>query len=65
MIMAVLTVFFVLSAIIILSAIKGAIAVDEKLQPIKEEKKEEKKEQVPAGSRSMTFLDFSKSRSIA
>jgi len=65
MILAVLTIFFMLSGIVIYSSIKGAIAVDEHLNPVKETIDTEQTKKPGTRSRSMVFLDFSRSRNIA
>jgi hypothetical protein len=65
MILAVLTTFFSLSGIVMYNSIKGAIAVDEHLSPVKETIDTEQTKKPRARSRSMVFLDFSRSRNIA
>ena len=65
MLLAVLTTFFLVSGIVIFSSIKGAIAVDENLRPVKKEIAKQTQTSKRGRSRSMVFLDFSRSRNIA
>lgn len=65
MILAVLTISLIVSGIVIYSSIKGAIAVDENFNLVKENIEIEKLEKPKSRSRTMIFLDFSRSRNIA
>ena len=65
MILAVLTISLVVSGIVIYSSIKGAIALDESFNPVKENTETEHLEKPKSRSRTMIFLDFSRSRNIA
>ena len=65
MIMAVLTIFIVASALIMYSCITGAVTVDDNLMPATQVEETPKKQKPKAITRSMIFLDFSRSRSIA
>jgi hypothetical protein len=65
MILAVLTIFLVVSGIVIYFSIKGAIAVDENFYPVKENLDMVLPERPKSHSRTMIFLDFSRSRNTA
>ena len=65
MLLAVLTTFFLVSGTVIFSSVKGAIAVDENLRPLKRKTATKMEASKKGRSRSMVFPDFSKSRNIA
>lgn len=64
MLLAVLTILFIVSVIVIYSSIKGAIEVDEKLRPVKSANPGKKGSTKGLG-KSMIFKDYSTSRSVA
>lgn len=64
MLLAVLTIFFIVSAIVIYTSIKGAIEVDEKFRPVPGVKTGKQGSAKGLG-KSMIFKDYSTSRSVA
>ncbi|CAN5401943.1 hypothetical protein BH10BAC2_BH10BAC2_45970 [soil metagenome] len=64
MLLAVLTTFFIGSAIVIVSSFKGAIEVDENLKPVSTVDPVTQHSGAGLG-KSMIFKDFSTSRSVA
>lgn len=64
MLLAVLTTFFIGSAIVIVSSFKGAIEVDENLKPVSMSKPETQHSGKGRG-KSMIFKNYAASRSVA